>query len=346
MINHGQYFFTHPSGEDVFVFTLTNNRGTEVRITNYGAIITSFTLKLKDGSSNDIVLGFHDPADYLSQEYLSNCPYFGASIGRYANRIENGAFQLDGRTFHLPQNDGLYHLHGGQGFHTKVWKPVAFLSGPNPFLELEYRSVDREEGYPGNLDVHLRFSLTENDELIYEYNATTDQPTAVNLTHHSYFNLDITKKNIGAHSMRIYSDEILEQDGYTITGRTTPVENTEFDFRTPRPINENWDPESGFDHCFILDRKDDKQLFLAAEATSQESKLKLQVWTSEPAVQFYTGKWIPQWSGKNGLTYGPFTGFCIEPQVHTNAINIPHFPNTVLSPDDVYYHKTMYRVIQ
>lgn len=344
MINHGQFCLTHPSGNDIYLFTLTNKRGTEVKITNYGAIITSFTIQLKDGGRNDIVLGFDDPASYLTKEYQANCPYFGAAIGRYANRIENGEFQIDGKTFHLPRNDGNFHLHGGEGFHTKVWKPVAYLEGPNPFLELEYRSVDHEEGYPGNLDVHLRFSLTESDELIFEYNATTDEPTAINLTHHSYFNLDRKKESIGAHRLKIMAEQILEQQGHHITGHLLPVSNTEFDFRLSRTIDETWDPESGFDHCFILNRKDDKQLYLAAEASASE--LKLQVWTSEPAVQFYTGKWIPAWVGKAGQVYGPFTGFCIEPQVHTNAINIPHFPNTILSPDEVYYHKTMYRVTQ
>ncbi len=336
-----QFCFTHSSGEDIYLFALNNNKGTKVLISNYGAIITSFQIKQADGSINDIVLGFDRMEDYLSDEYLAQYPWFGAAVGRYANRIKDARFVIDGKEYLLSKNNGNDQLHGGdQGFDKKVWH---LISATDSALELLYASPGGEEGYPGNLELTVRFELNEDDELSYEYIATSDRPTAVNLTHHGYFNLDNGEGTIADHAIKIYGSTILEQDNnFVATGNFIDVVNTSHDFREWKKINADWDPEAGYDQSFVVDKKNN-ELTLVAEAHSAQSKLKLRVWSTEPLVHLYTGKWIPVIKGK-GQQYGPFSGFCLETQVHPNAINIPHFPNTVLRPGEKYYHKTVYKV--
>src|SRR5687768_7020179 len=234
-----RFCFTYSSGEDIYLFTLCNTKGTEVCITNYGAIITSFKVMQGNGDVNDIVLGFDKVEDYLSEDYLAGYPYFGAAIGRYANRIKNGEFNIDGKKYLLEKNKVTDHLHGGvNGFDKKVWT-CAFNSANS--LTLKYKSNDGEEGYPGKLETELSFELTDNDELIYEYNARTDKPTIVNLTHHSYFNLNSGNGNIGDHLVKINSAAILEQDdNFVVTGKSLPVVNTMYDFNKTKRIDKNW----------------------------------------------------------------------------------------------------------
>ena len=347
--NNGIVGFTHYSGEDIYLFTLRNIKGTEVCISNYGAIITSFKVPGSDGIVNDIVLGFDKVEDYLSGEYLDGYPYFGAAIGRYANRIKNGEFKVDGEKYTLKKNKTTDHLHGGEnGFDKKVWKCHSISETT---VMLTYKSMDGEEGYPGTLDSMLAFELTDNNELIYEFTASTDKPTAINLTHHSYFNLNDGYGTINDHWVRINSPAILEQDAnFVVTGKTIPVKDTFYDFRQLRSISKTWNGKDGYDQSFVLEEKSPVDpltgLTLAAEAFSEQSKLKLEVYTDEPLVHFYTGRWIPPVKGKNGNNYGSFSGFCFETHKHPNAINIPHFPNTILRPGEVYQSKTMYRIIQ
>ena len=346
--NNGVFCFTHYSGEDIYLFTLRNIKGTEVCISNYGAIITSFKVPGAGGVINDIVLGFDKIEDYLSEEYLAGYPYFGAAIGRYANRIRNGEFNIDGGRYTLKKNKVTDHLHGGiAGFDKKVWE---YQSGSAKTLVLKYRSMDGEEGYPGTLDSTLGFELTDDNELIYEYTASTDKPTAINLTHHSYFNLNSGYGTINDHLVRINSAAILRQDdNFVVTGKTIMVEDTIYDFRQLRPIANEWNAPDGYDQSFVLEENSPVDeitgLAFAAEAFSEQSKLKLEVYTNEPLVHFYTGKWIPTLHGKNGNNYAPFNGFCFETHKHPNAINIPHFPNTILRPGETYQTKTMYRII-
>lgn len=337
-----QFCFTHSSGEDIYLFTLSNAKGTEVCITNYGAIITSFKVYQANGVLNDIVLGFDKVEDYLSEQYLAGYPYFGAAIGRYANRIKNGEIIIDDKKYFLKKNKATDHLHGGDnGFDKKVW--IRDSNSEN-ILTLKYKSIDGEEGYPGNLETKLRFELTDNDELIYEYIAGTDKPTAVNLTHHSYFNLNNGKGSIGDHLVKINAATILEQDAnFVVTGKQLPVENTLYDFTKAKRIDENWNANDGYDQTYIIANSNTSNP--VAEAYSGKSGLTLQVFTSEPVVHFYTGKWIPDLKGKNGDHYGPFSGFCFETHKHPNAINILSFPNTILRPGETYYAKTIYRVV-
>jgi aldose 1-epimerase len=342
MSSSQQFCFTHSQGNDIYLYTLRNSNGTEVKVSNYGAIINSFSINQADGSFNDIVLGFDKMEDYFSDEYLKGYPWMGCAVGRYANRIKNGKIKINEKEYQLSQNKGVDQLHGGiNGFDRKVWQLVSLTDYS---LTLQYNSPDGEEGYPGNLEVTIRFELTDEDELSYEFNATTDQATIINLTHHSYFNLNNGKGTIDDHKVKINASKILVQDeGLVCNGETTAVEGTIFDHRNFRAIGKKWEDKEIHDQSYVIDDKT-KELRLAAEAISEQSKLHLQVYTTEPIVHFYSGKWIPQVKGKNGNNYGACSGFCLETHIHPNAINIPHFPNTVLRPGEKYVHKTMYKI--
>ncbi|MDZ4793806.1 MAG: aldose epimerase family protein [Bacteroidota bacterium] len=340
----GKYCFTHRTGEDIFLFSLRNSAGTEITITNYGAIISSFKIQMDDGTNNDIVLGFDNIEDYLADDYLNKYPFFGAAIGRYANRIKNAAFEIDGKKYPLTSNSRNNQLHGGhEGFDKKVWQWVAQGETPHHWLELKYTSPDGEEGYPGKLAVTIRFELTNDNELSYAYTASCDKATAVNLTHHGYFNLNRGSGTIEDHEVKIYASSVLEQDeGLVATGQLTPVKNTGYDFTEFTAVGNGSIPAEDFDKSFVLDPRKD---CLVAEARSLRSGLRLQVYSTEPVVHFYTGKWIPVIKGKNGNTYGPLSGLCLETQKHPNAVNIPGFANTVLRSGETYSHKTTYKII-
>jgi aldose 1-epimerase len=342
-----KFCFKNAGGEDIYLFSLTNKHETKVSITNYGAIITEFKIKTKDGSFNDIVLGFDNIADYLSADYLSHYAYLGAACGRYANRIKNGKFILDGKEYQLTQNMGNDILHGGkEGFDKKTWQVALVNEFPNPTLEFKYLCKDGEEGFPGNLETIIRFELNDENELSYEFTATTDKPTAVNLTHHSYFNLNNGKGTIEDHEVKINSSYILAQDeGLVCVGEFIAVANSQYDFTIFKAICNDWDKDNGYDQCFIVDNKSNK-LELVAEVSSKESGVQLQIFSTEPAVQFYTGQGLNIKNAKGGNQYGPFSGFCLETHKHPNAINIPNFPNTVLRPGEKYYQKNIYKIIQ
>lgn len=333
------------NGKKVYEFKLVNKHNTSVTITNYGAIISSFIIKNTNGSDNDIVLGFAEPASYRSEKYLRNYPYFGAAIGRYAGRIKNAEITIDNQRYQLHKNMGTDSLHGGvEGFDKKVWD-VTYFDEKKNILELSLTSEDGEEKFPGKVEITLRYTLNENDELSYEYTAVTNKATAINLGHHTYFNLNNGKGNIRDHSVKINASQILEQgDNLTNTGNYINVENTKYDFRNPHRIGERLLPGEGYDQSFVADKNIPAEI-PGAEAWSDESKIKLQVFTNQPIIHLYTGDGISAIEGKNGTIYDTFSGFCLETQVHANAINIPAFPNTVLRPGEVYKHKTMYRVL-
>jgi aldose 1-epimerase len=338
-----QFCFTHSSGEDIYLFALRNNKGTTVHISNYGAIITSFITRQTDGRSNDIVLGFDDMRDYIGAEYLAAYPWFGAAIGRYGNRIKDAAFRIDEKFYTVSKNKPPDHLHGGnEGYDKKVWRMTDQSASS---LTLALTDPDGNEGYPGTVEVSIRFELTDNNELSYQYIATADQLTPINLTHHSYFNLDVEKNSINKHRVKINCDKILEQDkGFVTTGAYVPVAGTFYDFRSWKTIDADWNAADGYDQSYACNTKTDHAITLLAEAQSPQSGLRMEVWSTEPVVHFYTGKWIPSVKGKNGIRYEAFSGFCLETQIHPNAVNIPHFPNTILRPGEVYRHKTIYKL--
>jgi aldose 1-epimerase len=341
-----QYVLSHSSGEDIYLFTLRNEKETEVNITNYGAIITAFKIKKPDGRAHDIVLGLEKVEDYWSAEYLQQYPWLGAAVGRYANRIKNATFPLEGKIIHVSANQGSDQLHGGhEGFDRKVWQIVSFGHYPCLFLELKYLSPDGEEGYPGNLEVVLRFELSDNDELSYRFTATTDKVTAVNLTHHSYFNLNNGEGTIQDHELRINADRVLQQgQNLVATGAYENVSGTAYDFRDFRVIGEGLKEIEEYDKSYETAKDSNTTPVLVAELRNRERGINLQVFSTEPVVHFYSGKWIPPLMGKNNIRYGAFSGLCLETHKHPNAVNIPAFPNTILRPGEVYYQETVYRI--
>ena len=325
--------------EDIFLFTLKNNNGVEVCISNLGAIIQSFKVQNRDGKIIDIVLGFDQMEDYLNPDYIKTGTYLGAIIGRYANRVADAKFEIDGQSFSVSPNLHPHQLHGGyEGFDKKPWK---VLQMDNQILEMSYFSKDLEEGYPGNVEVSISFSLNDDDELIILTQANTDKPTAINLTHHDYFNLN-GSGSISDHFIQIPAANYLGQHvDYVPNGELNSVNETSFDFNISKPIGYNLDPKLGYDQSFLLD-KDYGSFGLAATAYSSESGIKLEVFTDEPTVHFYTGKYLGVLNAKRGQKYEPFTGFCFETQHHCNAINISSFPSTILRPGEIYRHQTNY----
>lgn len=338
-----QFCFTDNQGKDIYLFTLRHESGTEALITNYGAIITSFKVKAKNNELVDIVLGFDQVKDYMDPAYLENYPWFGAAIGRYANRIEGAQFNLDDKTYKVSDNRNGNTLHGGEtGFDKKTWEETASGIDPCPFLELSLLSPDGDQGFPGNLETTIRYELREN-ELRYQFVARTDMPTPVNLTHHSYFNLNGGKGTIHEHELRIPASFTLEQlPDLVATGGKIAVDHTAHDFRQFRKIGEGLKQVAEFDQSYIVDPANHP---VVAELKSMETGLLLQVLSTEAIVHFYSGKWTPKVTGKSNIKYGPFSGLCLETHNYLNAMNIPHFPNTILHPGDTYRQETIYHVL-
>ena len=332
-------------GKKVSLYTLTNKNGVQVKITNYGGIVTSWITPDKNGAKSDIVLGF----DSL-QGYLSKPPYFGAIIGRYGNRIGKAQFKLDGNTYKLAANNGINSLHGGEkGFDKVVWD--ATPSSDNTSLTLNYLSKDGEEGFPGNLKVTVTYTLTDDDELLIQYDAETDKATPVNLTNHSYFNLTGDVSNtILNHTVWIDADKFTPVDNTLIpTGELKPVKGTPFDFTTPHRIGERIESvpgaaPGGYDHNFVLN-KQGNSLKLVAYVTDSVSGRKLEVFTTEPGLQFYTGNFLNgSITSRDGKAINKNSAFCMETQHYPDSPNKPDFPSVILKPGDKYHTETKYKV--
>ncbi len=332
-------------GAPVDLFTLSNSRGLRVAITNYGGIIVSLFTPDREGRPGDIVLGF----DRL-EDYLKGHPYFGAIIGRYGNRIAGGRFVLDGVEYKLARNNGENHLHGGLvGFDKKVWRPRDWSDAEGEHLELRYTSPDGEEGYPGNLQVTVTYTLNEQNQLRIDYFASTDKPTVVNLTNHSYFNL-AGEGDILGHVLRINADHFTPVDaGLIPTGELRPVKGTPFDFTEPVAIGARIEQDDeqlrfgrGYDHNFVL-RGGGGSLAEAAEVYEPKTGRVLRVFTTEPGMQFYTGNFLDgSLKGKYGRIYARRTGFCLETQHFPDSPNKPQFPSTVLRPGQTYRSTTIF----
>jgi aldose 1-epimerase len=335
--------FQHQN-EDVYLFTLKNSNGLEVSISNLGAIIQSFIVPDSSGKPRDIVLGFDQMEHYIDQSYLESNSYLGAIVGRYANRISNAVFELDSELYPLSSNHPPHQLHGGyEGFDRKVWKPESISGVPDTRLVFSYLSKDGEEGFPGNLRVQISFELKDNNELLMQMEASTDKATPVNLTHHGYFNLN-GSGTIEGHFVEIPASFYLGQHSDLVpNGEILAVQDTLYDFRSAKQISRVWDPEKGYDQSFILD-KEYGEWGKAAMAYSESSGIKLEVFTDEPTVQFYTGKHLNNTGAKAGANYSAYCGLCFETQHHTNAVNIPNFPSTILRPGEVYRSRTSYKI--
>jgi len=329
---------------DFLCITLENKLGTSVDILNYGGILTSFRVVSGAGKQADIVLRFNDP-----HEYLGDHPYFGDIIGRYANRIAGGTFELDGKIYNLAKNNGPNHLHGGnKGFDKAFWNAEPATVRGNDALILKHTSPDGDEGYPGNLHVTVTYTLTGDDALAIEYQAKTDRPTVVNLTQHSYFNLDHPGREVYDHILQIRANRYLKIDENLIpTGQILDVHGTPFDFTAPSKIGDRIrEVEPGYDHCFVFGHRQDDGLH-HVEVTCASSGLGLQMFTTEPAMQFYTGNFLDgSLSGKEGIRYRKHSAFCLEAQHYPDSPNHPEFPGTVLHPGEIYNQKTVYKVIR
>lgn len=328
-------------GKKVYLYTLTNKQGMQVKITNYGGIVTAWVAPDKYGNQSSIVLGF----DSL-QRYTPYVPFFGALIGRYGNRIAKGQFTLDGVTYKLATNNGPNHLHGGnKGFDKRVWDALP-VNENKPSLTLHYLSKDGEEGYPGNLDVTVRYTLSDNDELEIEYNATTDKATPLNLTNHSYFNLtgDVSK-TILDHTLWIDADNYTPVDNTSIpTGEIKPVKGTPFDFTSPHKVGERIDSvRAGYDHNFVLNKKSGA-FKRVAYAFDSSSGRQLDVYTTEPGLQFYSGNFLNGLKTSSGQAISRRSALCLETQHFPDSPNQPNFPTTILRPGEKFHSATTYRL--
>lgn len=327
-----------PDNEVVDSCELTNENGMQVKVIGYGATVTSLKVPLKNGEFVDVVLGFDTLDSYIKSFGLASAPYFGSIVGRYAGRINDGAFSLDNTSYHLNKNNKGNTLHGGvEGFSQKVWKIKSKNEGLNPSVTLSYCSPDMEENYPGELSVELTYSLSEEDELIIEYKANTSKDTIVNLTHHSYFNLDGHVSNVLEQELIINAGKKLETTDEMIpTGRFLNTANSCFDFSRAEKC------PSKIDATFVLD-PDSK---LAASLFNKRNNLKMEVYTDQPAVHIYVGgNCFNAIKGKENADYHTTSGICFEAQNFPDAPNHKHFPNSVLRKDEVYVQKTSYKFI-
>jgi aldose 1-epimerase len=332
-------------GTAVESFTLRNARGVEVRAITYGAIITSLRVPDRAGRFDDIVLGHDDLA-----AYLRGTPYFGAVVGRYGNRIAKGRFTLDGKTYTLATNNGPNHLHGGvKGFDKVVWQGETASTPGGASVTFRYTSKDGEEGYPGTLRAQVTYTLTDRGELRFEYLATSDKATPVNLTQHSYFNLSGGARDILGHELTIDASRFTPVDATLIpTGRLAPVSGTPFDFRKPTAIgarigqdDEQLKFGGGYDHNYVLDRSG-AGLVHAARLVDPASGRTLDVQTTEPGVQFYSGNFLDGTiTGRGGIVYKHRSGLCLETQHYPDSPNQPAFPSTILRPGKEYRSMTV-----
>ncbi|HXK62546.1 MAG TPA: aldose epimerase family protein [Acidobacteriota bacterium] len=335
-------------GQTVDLYTLTNDNGMVVKITNWGATIVSVFTPDRAGNSADVVLGYDDLDGYLTDR-----AYFGCTVGRYGNRIGQARFTLDGKEYQLARNDGENHLHGGvAGFNKKLWHAKEINRPEAVGVQMNYVSQDGEEGYPGNLDVTVTFTLDNQNQIRIDYLATTDKPTVVNLTNHSYFNLlgDAAGDILG-HELTINADRFTVVDsGLIPTGELRPVEGTPLDFRQPKTVGSRIEEGyeqlvlgRGYDHNWVINQEGNAP-WLAARVFEPKTGRVVEVFTSEPGVQFYSGNFLDGTiKGKKGVVYQKRYGLCLETQHFPDSPNRPEFPSTTLRPGEKYETTTIYR---
>ncbi len=336
--------------DSIKLYTLENESGMTVRVTNYGAIITSIIVPDRNGKRADVALGYDRVEDYIN---AVDKPYFGAVVGRYGNRIAKGEFTLDGETYSLLQNNGENHLHGGAiGFDKVVWAVDEYVEGKS--LTLSYLAKDKEEGYPGNLELIIVYTLADDNSLVVDYHATTDKATPINVTQHTYFNLKGEGQGtILDHKLMLNAKTFTPVDESLIpTGEMPAVAGTPFDFTTAKAIGHDIDQQNeqlvfglGYDHNWILN-KDGKEgeLSLAAQVHEPSSGRVMEIYTTEPGIQFYCGNFLDgRLKGKSGKPYVHRGGFCLETQHFPDSPNQPNFPSTILKPGETYESKTVFK---
>jgi len=330
-----------PDGTAVDLYTLKNANGVTAKLMTYGATLVSLELPDRDGAFADCVLGYP-----TLDGYVKNSPYFGSIVGRYGNRIAKGRFALDGKTYTLARNNGENHLHGGlKGFDKVVWEAQPFRETDGVSVKFSYLSKDGEEGYPGNLKVTVVYLLNNADELRINYEAVTDKPTPVNLTHHSYFNFTGGRRDILGHRLMLAADRYTPVDaGLIPTGELRAVTGTPMDFTKPEAIGSRLaQVKGGYDHNYVLS-KSGAPLALAARVVEPESGRAMEIFTVEPGIQFYSGNFLDGTiAGKGGQVYGKHWGFCLETQHFPDSPNHPGFPGTVLRPGEIYSTRTVHK---
>jgi aldose 1-epimerase len=346
-IEHKKAIGKTRDGEEVDLFVLGNAAGCKAKVLTYGALLMELDVPDRDGKLADVVLGF----DNL-EGYLGNRPFFGCTVGRVANRIAGARFALDGKEYKLAANDGGNSLHGGvKGFDKVVWQVTeAGSGGGKAFVRMSYRSKDGEEGYPGNLSCRVTYTLTDDNELRIDYRATTDRPTPVNLTNHSYFNLaGQASGDILNHELTLYADRYTPADGKLIpTGEIKPVRGTPLDFTKPEKIGARIGelkavPGGGYDHNFVLN-SGGKKLALAAKVYEPKTGRVMETYTTEPAVQLYTGNFLDGTvKGKGGVAYKKYQALCLEAQHYPDSVHHPEFPSIILKPGETYTQTTVYK---
>ncbi len=340
-------FGSLPDGTKVDIFTLTNSNKVSVDITNFGGIIVAINAPDKNGNMTDVVLGYRD-----FDKYIENPGYIGALVGRHANRIEDARFELNGKVYELAKNDGKNHLHGGiVGLHNVLWKAEIIQENGSEKLVLTHTSPDGEENYPGNLDVKVEYSLTEKNELVIDYNAVSDKDTVVNLTNHAYFNLaGHASGDVLNHHIYINADSFTPVNEECIpTGEIKSVKGTVMDFTTLKEFAAGFETADeqilngkGYDHNWVLNTKENLKE-VAAELYHPESGRLMQVFTTKPGIQFYSGNHLDNHKGKDNAVYSKRTGLCLETQYFPNAMKHKHFPSPVLKAGEKYKHITIYK---
>jgi aldose 1-epimerase len=348
-------FGTTADGTEVAVFTISNSSGYEIRCMSYGATLISVKAPGRDGSVQEITLGYDSLDDYLAGH-----PFLGSTAGRVCNRIGGARFTVNGQEFTLPANDGPNTLHGGPGgFHVRVWEAEAFQSDTRAGVLFQRTSPDGEEGFPGNVGVTITISLTEDNEIEFEYRAETDKPTPVNLTNHAYWNLagapdlgpSISAASapggaIGAHRVQLNCDKLIDVDEASIpTGKILAVAGTPFDFTSPKTIGADIESAPGkYDHCFLLTTPGTPEVpAVAAVVEDLKSGRRMEVLTTLPAVQFYSGNMLGGTKSRGSVPYEVHSALCLETQLYIDAVSQPSFPSMILQPGEVFEHRTIHR---
>jgi aldose 1-epimerase len=337
-------------GKDIFLYTLKNSNGMEMKITNYGAIVQSLFVPDANGKATDVVLGYDSLEEYTTDPY-----FMGAIVGRYSGRIANGKILINGSLHNLSTTGKGFHHHGGQkGFNKMVWSARTLVNNGHSGLELSYLSQDKEEGFPGNLHVTVTYTLNDLNEWKIDIKANTDQPTVLNLTQHSYFNLGgYTEKanTILDHLLTVHTGLFLPVHENVIpTGEMAPVSNTPFDFSKPLKIgerilsnNQQLHYGQGYDHSYVLKKENNDILGLAATLQHPENKMRMQVFTTEPSIHVYSGNFLNGSIGKNGVPFKKQAALCLETQHFSDSPNKPHFPSTMLEPGEQFESTTVYK---
>ena len=330
------------------LFTLENSKGTKLIVSNIGAAVISLFVKDKYGIMQDVVLGYENTADYLTDEF-----YLGTVVGRYANRIAGSVVVIDNQTYKLATKNGEYHLHGGkEGFNKKFFEAFPFQSDNATGIVFKYKSLHLEEGFPGNLDLEVTYTLEEENAWTVEYKAVSDKNTLINLTQHVYFNLSGNpSKKLDGHYLKLNSLYYLPVNTLQVpTGKFEDVRNSPFDFTELKLItkdigeeNEQLKLSNGYDHSFVLDNANNKKLKLAATVQEESTSLMMNVFTTEPSVHLYTGNFLDNINGKNNQIYNKNAGFCLETQHFPDAPNHAHFPSTILKAGEQFYSKTIFK---